>query len=83
MGVRHGRSQKHRVVSPQEAHSPQMNMWKERHRLEAAAAFDTPQRVDFSHPDFAMMCSQIRIKSRRVFVVLYLYRSLQKLGRTV
>ena len=56
---------------------------EERHRLEAEAAFDTPQRVDFAHPDFAMMCSRSGLRAGAVFMVLYLYGSLQKLGRTV
>ena len=31
---------------------------EERHRLASGASFKTPQRVDFTHPDFAMMCSR-------------------------
>lgn len=36
---------------------------EERHRLEAAAAFDTPQPIDFTHPDFAMMCSRSGLRA--------------------
>ena len=54
-----------------------------RHRLEAEVSFETPHRVDFSHPDFAMMCSRIRAENGSILMVLYLYRSVQKLGGTV
>ena len=31
---------------------------EERHRSTADVSFDTPQGIDFTHPDFAMMCSR-------------------------
>ena len=36
---------------------------EERHRLAAEASFETPTRVDFTHPDFAMMCSRSGLRA--------------------
>ena len=36
---------------------------EERHRLEADASFETPQGIDFTHPDFAMMCSRSGLRA--------------------
>ena len=36
---------------------------EERHRLEAEASFQIPHRVNFTHPDFAMMCSRSGLRA--------------------
>ena len=36
---------------------------EEQHRLEAEVSFETPDRVDFTHPDFAMMCSRSGLRA--------------------
>ena len=36
---------------------------EERHRLAAEASFQTPPRVDFTHPDFAIMCSRSGLRA--------------------
>lgn len=36
---------------------------EEQHRSTAAISFDTPHAVDFTHPDFAMMCSRSGLRA--------------------
>ena len=36
---------------------------EERHRSTAEVSFDTPPRVDFTHPDFAIMCSRSGLRA--------------------
>ena len=63
MGVRHGPFSETPCRLPARGTLSADEHVEEQHRLSAEAAFDTPQRIDFTHPDFAMMCSRSGLRA--------------------